>query len=153
MRDIRVFLSPDLLEIMQFIVRLVLTLLCAIMISMAMPKDTKDYSRFFVILVALGGALLKMVSSNIFGTGFLFAELALFMVLILAVSILAGAQIISKLGQANGLKAAGGIWIAGAIGLAIGTGYYFAGIFTAILSHFILVRMKTNDNSIINQKH
>ena len=146
-------LNPDWLEVMQFFVRLILTLLCAVMISMAMPKGSKEYSRFFVILVALGGALLKMVSSRIFGSEFLFAELALFMALILAISILAGAQIVSKLGQANGLKAAGGIWIAGAIGLAIGSGYYFAGIFTAVLSHFILVRMKTNDNSIINQNH
>ena len=153
MRYIFVFINPDWLEIMQFIVRLILTFLCAIMISIAMSKDSKDYSRYFVILVALGGALLKMISSHIFGTGFLFAELALFMTLILAVSILAGAQIISKLGKVNGLKAAGGIWIAGAIGLAIGTGYYFAGIFTTVLSHFILVRMKTNDNSIINQNH
>lgn len=146
-------LNPDWLEVMQFIIRLALTLLCAIMIAMAMPKETKEHSGFFVILIGLGGALLKMVSSQIFGTEFLFAELALFMALILAISILAGAKIISNPGHSDGLKSAGGIWIAGAIGLAIGSGYYLAGIFTAVLSHFILVRMKTNDNSIINQNH
>jgi len=148
-----VILNPDWLEVMQFIIRLALTLLCAIMIAMAMPKETKEHSGFFVILIGLGGALLKMVSSQIFGTEFLFAELALFMALILAISILAGAKIISNPGHSDGLKSAGGIWIAGAIGLAIGSGYYLAGIFTAVLSHFILVRMKTNDNSIINQNH
>jgi putative Mg2+ transporter-C (MgtC) family protein len=146
-------INPEWLESLQFIVRLLLTLLCAVMISMAIPKETKNYSGYFIILVALGGALLKMVSSRIFGTEFLFAELALFMALILAVSILAAAQMLLKQGQTNGLQAAGGIWIGGAIGLTIGSGYYLAGIFTAVLSHFILVRMKTNDNSIINQNH
>jgi uncharacterized membrane protein YhiD involved in acid resistance len=120
---------------------------------MAFPKESGEYARFFVLLVALGGALLKIVSGRIFDTEFLFAELAMFMTLILAISILAGAQIISKLGQANGLKAAGAIWIAGAVGLAVGSGYYIAGIFTAVLSHFILIRMKTKDNSLKNQNH
>ena len=145
--------NPEWLEGIQFIVRLSLTLLCAVMISMAIPKESKNYSGYFIILVALGSALLKMVSSRIFGTEFLFAELALFMALILAISILAGAHMLVKPGQVNGLRTAGGIWISGAIGLTIGSGYYIAGIFTAVLSHFILVRMKTNDNSIINQNH
>ena len=148
-----VIVNPEWLEGIQFIVRLSLTLLCAVMISMAIPKESKNYSGYFIILVALGGALLKLVSSRIFGSDFLFAELALFMALILAVSILAGAHLLAKPGQVSGLKEAGGIWIGGAIGLTIGSGYYLAGIFTAVLSHFILVRMKTNDNSIINQNH
>ena len=148
-----VIINPDWLEGIQFIIRLFLTLLCAIMISMAIPKDSNNYSGYFIIVVALGGALLKMVSSRIFGTEFLFAELALFMALILAISILAGAYILARPGQVEDLKAAGGIWIGGAIGLTIGSGYYIAGIITAVLSHFILVRIKTNDNSIINQNH
>ena len=148
-----VIVNPEWIENLQFIVRLLLTLLCAIMIGMAMPKDSIKNSGYFIILVALGSALLKMVSSRIFGSEFLFAELALFMALILAVSILAAAFILAKPGQVNGLKAAGGIWIGGAVGLAIGSGYYLAGIFTAVLSHFIIVRMKTIDNSIINQNH
>jgi putative Mg2+ transporter-C (MgtC) family protein len=148
-----VIVNPEWLEGIQFVVRLLLTLLCAIMIKMAIPKEVKDASGYFIILVALGSALLKMVSSRIFGTEFLFAELALFMALILAISILAGAHMLVKPGPDNGLRTAGGIWIGGAIGLTIGSGYYIAGIFTAVLSHFILVRMKTNDNSIINQNH
>ena len=151
--DISVIFNPEWLEVLQFLVRLILTLLCAIMISLAFPKQPLDYSRFFLILVALGGALLKMISSRIFDTQFIFAELALFMALILAISILAGAQMLSKLNQANGLKSAGGIWIAGAVGLAIGSGYYIAGIFTTVISHFILIRMKIEANSFINQNH
>ena len=145
--------KPEWLEIMQFLVRLILTLLSAIMISMAFPKRPMEYGRFFLILVALGSTLLKMVSSRIFDTQFLFAELALFMALVLAISILAGAQMLSKLGQASGLKTAGGIWIAGAVGLTIGSGFYIAGIFTAVLSHFILIQMKIENNSTINQSH
>lgn len=145
-------LNPEWIEVIQFIIRLVLTLLCAIMISLAFPRRPADYDRFFLILVALGSTLLKMVSSRIFDTQFLFAELALFMALILAISILAGAYLLAKLGQASGLKTAGGIWIAGAIGLTIGSGYYIGGIFAAVLSHFILVQIKTN-NSTTNQNH
>lgn len=145
--------SSEWIEAAQFIFRLILTLLCAAMISIAFQKNSKDYARYFIMLVALGSALLKMVSSRIFDIQFLFAELALFMALILAISILSGAQMLSKSEQTNGLKSAGAIWIAGAVGLTIGSGYYIAGIFTALVSHFILIRMKIKENAVINQNH
>jgi putative Mg2+ transporter-C (MgtC) family protein len=152
-KEVVVILNPEWLEVLQFLIRLVLSLLCGLMISLAFSREPNHSAGYFIILVTLGAALLKMVSSRIFDTQFLFAELALFMALILAISILAGAQIISKPGQANGLKTAGGIWIGGAIGLAIGSGYYIAGIFTAIVGHFLLNYMKVKTNSSINQNH
>jgi putative Mg2+ transporter-C (MgtC) family protein len=148
-----VVIAPEWLEFAQIFVRLILTLLCAAMLNLAFEKKPKENARYFIILVALGAVVLKIVSSRIFDARFLFMELALFMALILAVSILAGAQLLAGSGGSDSLKSAGAIWIAGAVGLTIGSGYYFAGIFTAIIGHLIILRMKTNDNIITNQNH
>jgi len=94
--DFVLIIDSEWLEAAQFIVRIILTFLCAVMLNLAYDKKSKNSIRGFLILVALGSALLKLVSSRIFETQPLFAELALFMALILAISILAGAQMLAR---------------------------------------------------------
>jgi putative Mg2+ transporter-C (MgtC) family protein len=86
-------------------------------------------------LTAVGAALFTIISLKAFPVG----DSRVAAGVVTGLGFLGAGMIIRTQGrEIKGLTTAAGIWAAGAIGLAIGSGMYITGIFSAILVLFLL---------------
>ncbi len=151
-----------IIQELEFFLRIVVASLCGAMIGFERTRRFKEAGIRTHILVAAASTLMMIVSKYGFAdlqtaTGGYFAGTSgadasrIASQVITGISFL-GAGVIFKLGSSvRGLTTAAGIWATSGIGIAIGAGMYFEGIFVTaliILSQFIMHRITIGKDSI-----
>ncbi len=129
------FLRPAELDWLTVIVRMVLAFLCGGIVGMEREQKRRPAGFRTHILICMGAAVTTMTSQ------FLVFELGLFTDMTrLGAQVIAGIGfigtgtiIITRRRQIKGLTTAAGLWVAAIVGLAIGAGYYEAGVLTTVL--------------------
>lgn len=147
---------------LEFFLRIVVASLCGALIGFERTRRFKEAGIRTHILVAAASTLMMIVSKYGFAdlqtvTGGYFAGTSgadasrIASQVITGISFL-GAGVIFKLGSSvRGLTTAAGIWATSGIGIAIGAGMYFEGIFVTVLiivSQFIMHRITIGKDSI-----
>ncbi len=151
-----------IMQELEFFLRIVVASLCGAAIGFERTRRFKEAGIRTHILVAAASALMMIVSKYGFAdlqtaTGGYFAGTSgadasrIASQVITGISFL-GAGVIFKLGSSvKGLTTAAGIWATSGIGIAIGAGMYFEGIFVTaliIVSQFIMHRITIGKDSI-----
>lgn len=135
-------IEPGWLETIQFLIRILLAVLCTNMIGLAFRKDAHPSPMYMLMLVGMGSALLKMTANQMYVELPFFADVAIIMFLILGISILSASALFSARDRDFGYKAGGALWIAGAVGIAAGTGYYVLVVVVSVFSYLILNKIQ-----------
>ena len=157
------FLSKvTIMQELEFFLRIVVASLCGALIGFERTRRFKEAGIRTHILVAAASTLMMIVSKYGFadlaaeGGGFFFGTSGadasrIASQVITGISFL-GAGVIFKLGSSvRGLTTAAGIWATSGIGLAIGAGMYFEGIFVTaliIVSQLVMHRITIGKDSI-----
>jgi len=90
------------------------------------------------VLICLGAAVMTIVSIRIAGTSGSADPGRIAAQVVTGVGFLGAGAIIQSRGSVIGLTTAASIWVTAGIGIAVGAGYYLAGILTSILTVVIL---------------
>lgn len=123
---------------LEYMVRIVLAALCGAIIGYERSRRRKEAGLRTHIIVALGAALLMIVSKYGFDDvvtipGMRVDASRIAANVITGISFLGAGVIFVRDASIKGLTTAAGIWSTAGIGLAIGAGLYAVGIFTTIL--------------------
>lgn len=124
---------PDILQDMELLLRIVVAMILGILIGNERKNRMKSAGMRTHALVALGSALMMVVSKYGFtdtvqGDG---ARLAAQVVS--GVGFLGAGMIFVRHNLVSGLTTAAGVWTTAGIGLTIGAGMYFVGVLSAVL--------------------
>jgi len=107
------------------------------------------------ILVCLGSTLIMLTSIYVFD---IYKDIGVVDPSRIAAGVITGigfigAGAIIRYGMAvKGLTTAASLWVASAVGLAIGCGFYFAGIFSTIVVIFVLLFLRKFENMLVEKK-
>lgn len=137
------------LNILTISIRIVLSILCGGVIGIEREKSNQAAGMRTYILVCMGSTLVMLIGQytyEMFDTGDP-ARL--------------GAQVISGIGflgagsiineghtKIRGLTTAAGLWASACIGLAIGIGFYYGGIFGTIAVHIVISKFRIFSNHL-----
>ena len=153
-----------LIQEVEFLFRIIAASLCGALIGFERTKRFKEAGIRTHIIVGCASALMMLVSkygfadlqnaSGIFFPGTDGADASRIASQVVTGISFLGAGVIFKLGSSvRGLTTAAGIWATSGIGLAIGAGMYFEGIFVTLvvlLSQFIMHKVTVGKDSIEN---
>lgn len=135
-------LLKNLLVEMDFVLRIVVACLCGAVIGYERSVRQKDAGIRTHVIVALGSALVMIVSKygyegvlGIEGVSWDASRIA--SNIITGIGFLGAGVIFVKNASIKGLTTAAGIWATSGVGLAIGSGMYVIGIFSSALLVFI----------------
>lgn len=128
----------DFKEALPYLCRLVVAAICGAGIGLERTLRQKEAGLRTHIIVALGSALMMIVSKYGFFDLFQFSDVVKFDGSRLAANIITGVSflgsgIIIYKGSIKGLTTAAGIWATAGIGLAIGSGMYGIGVYATIV--------------------
>jgi len=143
-------IEPGWLETIQFIIRIVLAVLCTNMLGLAFRRDTFASPMYLLMLIGMGSALLKMISDQAYLELPTILDIAILMILILGVSILSAGILLKAKNEQVGYKTAGATWIAGAVGISVGSGYYLLAIVVSVLSYLVLNKIQISSENHFN---
>lgn len=140
----------------QYIVRIVLAVICGVAIGLERKTRLKDAGVRTHLLVALGSALMMLVSKygffDIEGLEFLRADTSrIASQVVSGIGFLGAGLIFVKKQTITGLTTAAGVWATAGVGLAIGSGMYVIGIFATIaiiLTQTLLHGERTSGESL-----
>ena len=126
----------------EILIRLILSVILSGIIGLEREKRRKDAGFRTHILVGLGSTLIMLTSLYVFdiykdSTAIDPARIA--SGVITGIGFLGAGAIIRSGGDVKGLTTAACLWIVAAIGLAVGSGYYFASFVTSIFTLIILL--------------
>lgn len=124
---------PNLLQNLEYLLRIFVAMILGILIGNERKNRNKSAGMRTHALVALGSALMMVVSKygfydSVQGDG---ARLAAQVVS--GVGFLGAGMIFVRHNLVSGLTTAAGVWTTAGIGLTIGSGMYFVGIFSAVM--------------------
>ena len=130
--------AMDFKEALPYLCRLVVAAICGAGIGLERTLRQKEAGLRTHIIVALGSALMMIVSKYGFFDLFAFSDVVKFDGSRLAANIITGVSflgsgIIIYKGSIKGLTTAAGIWATAGIGLAIGSGMYGIGVYATIV--------------------
>lgn len=133
-----------LLMQLEFLLRFLLAGICAAVIGYERKNRFKEAGIRTHMLVALGAALITIVSKYGFNDVLSIGSVALDPSRIAAqivsgIGFLGAGMIFIKKQSINGLTTAAGIWTTAGIGMAIGSGLYFAGIAVTVFVFIVQV--------------
>ena len=131
-------IASDFTGSLYMMVRMLAACLCGACIGLERSRRQKDAGIRTHIIVALGSALMMIVSKygffDILQYGGLSADASRIAAnVITGVSFLGAGMIIMRNASVKGLTTAAGIWTTSGIGMAIGAGMYTVGIFATVL--------------------
>lgn len=136
---------------LEFILRILLACFCGGMIGYERTRRRKEAGIRTHVIVAIGAALLMIVSKygfyDVVSTpGMRVDASRIASNVITGVSFLGAGVIFVKTGSIKGLTTAAGLWATAGIGLALGAGMYFVGVFATIFITLmqILLHSKLN---------
>lgn len=133
----------------EYAFRIALSCFCGLLIGLERTRQQKEAGIRTHILVAMGAALIMMVSKY----GF-FDIVALNLstldvdaarmgsTILTGISFLGAGVILQRSGAVRGLTTAAGVWVTGGVGVAIGAGMYALGIACTVLTVFIQIVLK-----------
>ncbi len=131
-------LGQTFIDALPYLLRLVVATVCGAGIGLERTLRQKEAGLRTHIIVALGSALMMIVSKYAFFDLFQYGELIKFDGSRLAANIVTGISflgsgIIIYKGSIKGLTTAAGIWATAGIGMAIGAGMYGIGIYATVV--------------------
>lgn len=136
--------SQHIIEQLPYIVRVVAACICGAAIGYERSVRQKDAGIRTHIIVALGSALMMVVSKYGFGDIMMVDGIRVDVSRIAAnittgISFLGAGVIFVRNASIKGLTTAAGIWATAGVGIAIGAGMYFIGFFTTVLMILIQI--------------
>ncbi|MCG4586179.1 MgtC/SapB family protein, partial [Anaerosalibacter bizertensis] len=141
----------------EIVIRLVLSALIGGLIGVEREVNNRPAGLRTHILVSVSSALMMLVSIN----GFIDAETGLrtgdsarlAAQVVSGMGFLGAGTIIKTGGNIQGLTTAASLWTCAGIGLAIGNGYYFGGLFTSMTVLFTLMSLSSFEKRIAKKKY
>ncbi len=132
-----------------FLLKLVVAGICGAVIGYERKNRLKEAGIRTHMLVALGAALIMLVSKYGFGdvlfqNGYSLDPSRIAAQIVSGIGFLGAGMIFIRKQSINGLTTAAGIWATAGIGMAIGADLYFAGIATTVLVFIVQVIFHRN---------
>lgn len=132
---------------LEYLLRILLSCLCGALIGLERSKRQKEAGLRTHILVAMGSALVMLVSKygffDVMGYDFLRADASrIGSTILTGISFLGAGIIIQKGNTVRGLTTAAGVWVTGGVGIALGSGMYLLGIACTLLMLFFQTTLK-----------
>ena len=124
---------PELLRSMEYILRIFVAMILGMLIGNERKNRMKSAGMRTHALVALGSALMMVVSKYGFGDTVQGDGARLAAQVVSGVGFLGAGMIFVRHNLVSGLTTAAGVWTTAGIGLTIGSGMYFVGIFSALM--------------------
>ena len=141
----------------EIIIRLALSALIGGLIGAEREANNRPAGLRTHILVSVSSALMMLVSVNGFydaETGLRTGDSARLAAQVISGMGFLGAGTIIKTGSnIQGLTTAASLWTCAGIGLAIGNGYYFGGLFTSMIVLFTLMSLSSFEKRIAKKKY
>lgn len=128
----------------QFVIRILLSALLGGIIGFERHSKSKEAGVRTHAIVAIGAALLMMISKYGFMDSHSFDASRIAAQVVSGISFLGAGIIFVRHDNIQGLTTAAGIWTTSGIGLSIGAGLYSLGIFAAIIVVLIQVAFQTH---------
>lgn len=131
----------------EYMLRILLSCLCGALIGLERTKRQKEAGLRTHILVAMGSALVMLVSKygffDVMDYDFLRADASrIGSTILTGISFLGAGIIIQKGNTVRGLTTAAGVWVTGGVGIAMGCGMYTLGIVCTLLMLFFQTVLK-----------
>lgn len=144
---------------LHFIIRMVLACICGAAIGLERSRRLKEAGIRTHIIVALGAALMMLVSKygffDVIGNGISLDASRIAANVITGISFLGAGVIFTKDASVRGLTTAAGIWATAGVGCAIGAGMYLSGVIATVLIVLIQIilhkHLISNETAVINQ--
>jgi len=124
---------PDILQDMELLLRIVVAMILGILIGNERKNRMKSAGMRTHALVALGSALMMVVSKYGFTDAVQGDGARLAAQVVSGVGFLGAGMIFVRHNLVSGLTTAAGVWTTAGIGLTIGAGMYFVGVLSAVL--------------------
>ena len=124
---------PHLLQNLEYLLRIFLAMILGMLIGNERKNRNKSAGLRTHALVALGSALMMVVSKYGFADTIQGDGARLAAQVVSGVGFLGAGMIFVRHNLVSGLTTAAGVWTTAGIGLTIGSGMYFVGIFAALL--------------------
>lgn len=128
-----IFYTPVLLNL----VKVIVAMLCGGLLGLERLRNREAGGILVQVLVAMGAALFMIVSQSV-SPLFISGPADMAAKVVIGAGLLGAGIIIREKGLIKGLGTAASIWISAAIGLAIGAGLFFEGIFIAIIAYLTI---------------
>ena len=129
--------APDLLRNMELLLRIFVAMILGMLIGNERKNRMKSAGMRTHALVALGSALMMVVSKYGFADTVQGDGARLAAQVVSGVGFLGAGMIFVRHNLVSGLTTAAGVWTTAGIGLTIGSGMYFIGIFAALMLVFM----------------
>ena len=124
---------PDLLRNLELLLRIFVAMILGMLIGNERKNRMKSAGMRTHALVALGSALMMVVSKYGFADSVQGDGARLAAQVVSGVGFLGAGMIFVRHNLVSGLTTAAGVWTTAGIGLTIGSGMYFVGIFSAVM--------------------
>ena len=124
---------PDLLQNLEYILRIFIAMILGMLIGNERKNRMKSAGMRTHALVALGSALMMVVSKYGFADSVQGDGARLAAQVVSGVGFLGAGMIFVRHNLVSGLTTAAGVWTTAGIGLTIGSGMYFVGILAALM--------------------
>ena len=139
----------------QIIIRLVLSVVLSGLIGLERQVHQRTAGLRTHILVSLGSCLIMLTSLYVFDIYNRIAPMDPSRIaagVITGIGFLGAGAIIREKERIIGLTTAASLWVVAGIGLAIGCGFYIAGVFTAILALIVLFFLRVFEGFLFKRK-
>lgn len=124
---------PDLLQNLEYILRIFIAMILGMLIGNERKNRMKSAGMRTHALVALGSALMMVVSKYGFADSVQGDGARLAAQVVSGVGFLGAGMIFVRHNLVSGLTTAAGVWTTAGIGLTIGAGMYFVGVFSTLM--------------------
>ncbi len=138
----------------QIIIRLTLTTILGGFIGLERQIHQRSAGLRTHILVSLGSCLIMLTSLYVFDIYIKIVALdpgRIAAGVITGIGFLGAGAIIREKERVIGLTTAASLWVVAGIGLAIGCGFYVAGIFTAVMALVVLFFLRVFEGFLFNR--
>jgi putative Mg2+ transporter-C (MgtC) family protein len=139
----------------QVIIRLVLSVLLGGLIGLERQLHRRNAGLRTHILVTLGSCLIMLTSLYVFDIYKNVASLDPSRIaagVITGIGFLGAGTIIRDRDGIKGLTTAASLWVVSGIGLAVGCGFYIAGVFTALLALIALILLRKIESTMLGKE-
>lgn len=142
----------DSINTVSVIIRLIIALICGGIIGLERGRARRPAGFRTHILVCIGSALAIMTNQYIYQEFGVSDPTRMAAQVISGIGFLgAGTIIVTGKNKVKGLTTAAGLWATACMGLAIGIGFYSAGIIACILISFVTIALHPIDNYLLSR--
>lgn len=143
--------KQDFLIQSEYVLRVLVACICGIVIGYERENRNKEAGIRTHAIVALGAALIMVVSKYGFGDIVEYDASRVAAQIVSGIGFLGAGVIFVRNNAVSGLTTAAGIWATSGVGMAIGSGLYFVGIIIAVF--IVFVQFLLHKQFIIKKEH